>query len=784
MTTTVRALNRRLRFDDVLAPLVVVALMATAATAAFGGVFVDWSFLIASFAGAVGASIAVLVARRFDLLLGEALAASLGLFVVLGVLVATGFPTPSALQTFFRGLVNGWSELLSAPAPADVTGEFRVVPYTLAWAGTAIGGEVIRSRRALPLAAVGPVVAASLSIMFSLERRAVALSAGAILIAGAVVLVLMHNHFRADDTHVTEGTTTEGPGRLSGAALAAAVVVAVVALAPVVGPRLPLADQNDRYDLRRFSTPPFSALDAPTPLVQLKASLLEERADDVVFTVRSTDRPSRWSTAALTTYDGVVWLVADPDRLGDEEFEPVGVEFPAPPVDAFGSNGLPETVRATVTIGDLALEDTPSFWLPSPGWGRAVEGAADVDIRMNLGSGTLAVPTQVREGMSYVIDAAPITELDSVEVSELSFLTENRATELELLPPQVKNRHADVVEGVDFGWPSIERLQEFFVVGGFYDKGDATPPGHSYARIGRFLEDEELIVGYEELYAATSGVMARLSQLPARVSVGYVIPDDRWADNTAEVRADDATAWLEVRSVEHGWIAVDVTPPRTQTPDEQDNSVSFEDVAIPNPPPPPPPPPDRQEIEEEEEEEQEEEDDEEDEEEEKQDLVGSLALRIGLGMGGVVLALGLFFGGVVLAKWRRARRRRLAESPAQSVAGAWAELQDRFEEAGLKRSRDATPREAVSSYLKSSENPNQLEQPLNLLLDDVDRAAYHADAPDQSLADDAWNRHDSAVEVLLSERTLAQRCKLRLDPKPVFRRDLVRSGSTEKDGQR
>lgn len=60
-----------------------------------------------------------------------------------------------------------------------------------------------------------------------------------------------------------------------------------------------------------------------------------------------------------------------------------------------------------------------------------------------------------------------------------------------------------------------------------------------------------------------------------------------------------------------------------------------------------------------------------------------------------------------------------------------------------------------------------------------DKNAHALDAPGQDVADDAWNRHDRAVGVLLGERTFVQRCRLRLDPMPVFRRDLARGGSTK-----
>ena len=103
---------------------------------------------------------------------------------------------------------------------------------------------------------------------------------------------------------------------------------AVVA-APMVGPRLPLAEAHERFDLRRYQVPPFDPLAVPSPLVQLKASLKDERKEDVVFTVEGDTEVERWPVAVLTDYDGVVWTVADPDRHPDAaEFVPVDTQLP------------------------------------------------------------------------------------------------------------------------------------------------------------------------------------------------------------------------------------------------------------------------------------------------------------------------------------------------------------------------------------------------------------------------------------------------------------------------
>src|SRR4029453_5659303 len=90
---------------------------------------------------------------------------------------------------------------------------------------------------------------------------------------------------------------------------AAAMLAVVAVAAPFLGPHLPLAEARDRYDLADRMAPPWDPLGVPSPLVQLKASLKENRVNDVVFTVHADTPLTRWNLAVLGAYDGVVWTV-------------------------------------------------------------------------------------------------------------------------------------------------------------------------------------------------------------------------------------------------------------------------------------------------------------------------------------------------------------------------------------------------------------------------------------------------------------------------------------------
>ena len=299
-----------------------VAAMAVVATAGFRSVFPDWSFLVVSAIAALAAAAIVAVAGRFHLLVGEAVAASAIGFLLVGMAVCGG---PRGL---FSGLVHAWADVLSGAAPLDLTASLRVVPFTLAWFGVALGGELARHSRQPALPTLGPLVTLGVSALLSSPDRGLALVQGALVAAGALAVTALQQRT------LRGASRADGQRRLLAAGRAAAMLTVVALAAPFVGQRLPLADAHDRYDLRDQIDPPWDPLAVPSPLVQLKASLQETRADDVVFTARSDTPITRWQVAVLGDYDGVVWTVGTEASSAADEFRSVGTLCPPHPPTA------------------------------------------------------------------------------------------------------------------------------------------------------------------------------------------------------------------------------------------------------------------------------------------------------------------------------------------------------------------------------------------------------------------------------------------------------------------
>jgi transglutaminase-like putative cysteine protease len=749
----------------------VVAVMSMVAAIGFRSTLSGWSFVSAAAIGTIGASAVVLFARQRRLLLGESVALSAVSFVVLGGVAVGGVPTPGAYADFARGLIDGWADLLSAAPPADITVELRALPFTVAWLAAAIGGEVARHTRRPGLPAIGPILALALSLLFTVEERWLALVQGAGILAGTLVLITVAQRLarrtavRTSEDEFDAAAVSTNRRRL---AFGAVLVVGAVVAAPLLGPRLPLAEAHERFDLRRYQVPPFDPLAVPSPLVQLKSSLKDDRKEDVVFTVEG-DEVDRWPVAVLTDYDGVVWTVADPDRHADAaQFVPVDTQLPE--LDDELPDGM-RTVEHTVEVHDLG-----GHFLPAAGVPVQLSFDDDPDPRMNLSTGTVALPGGLPVDFTYRVTSAVVPELTEAQLEAATITPVDRTEELELLPPPVRNLAADLVEGKDSGWAQMAAIRDKFVDEGFYDVTPETPPGHAYARISEMLGDPSRIVGYEEQYAAAAAVMARVASLPARVVVGYRIPADRWNDGRAEVTAGDIAGWVELDAGALGWVPVDVTPDRSRTPDPETQGSTTERIAVPNPPPPPPPPPEvpppRQE------------DDEVENEDSFEPIAHefdrdgglTLATWVAVGAGGVPLLLLALFAAVVIA-WkalRRYRRRRRGPTGVR-VAGAWAEAVDRCTETGLPRPTGTTPQESVGIYATDGQL-DDLEVELRRLAAEVDRAAFAAEPPGPDHVDRAWTCSDRVTSELRRRRNAAQRVRMRLDPRPLLR-DEVKSGA-------
>lgn len=708
--------------------------------------------------GAATALLASAVATWLRLVATEALALSIALMVAAGSVAVAGVPTPTAYSTFFHGLIGGWADLLSSIPPVTAQGHYLALPYALAWLAATLGFVLLRYGGAPVLPSAGPIGAFGVGLLFSATLSTGSLVQGAVLMALALALG-WYQQGRAHDAIDAQLGNTTVARRRSRVLYGGVVLAATSVVAPVLAPHTPGLADRPRFDLRDRLEPPWDPLDEPSPLARLKSNYVDAVRNDTVFIARGDGIPSRWALATLAAYDGTVWTVGDVALGGAAPFVPIdGVVPPeAGPAAAPPASPVPFTV-------EIVALDGP--WLPVPGRPDqlTIDGPSPTGDgpRVNLRTGTVAVPSGA-QGLTYSGTADPWPAVPDDEMATLE-LASAPVLGLDQQASAVRDWAADQIEGVSAGWPQVMAVRDELRAGR-YLADDSALPGHSWARLSSFFNGKEF-VGNEEQYAAAAAIAVRNAGIDARVVVGYEVDPSRLSGGEVAVTRGDASAWIEVRTTERGWVPVDVTPDRDNIPSEQNDGIRKESVAAPNPPPPPPPPASVETALD-----QEQDDPPDDEQDEETDTDGRLAVAaVAVSVPLLpALSLGGWLGAMAVLKARRRRRRRHRGDPNQRVFGAWAEANDRLREVGARPAPNLSPQERVWVF-ETDLGPSS---GLRSLAELVDRAAFSQDGIGVEEAEVAWQRYEVLADAVGRSGGRVDRLRRIADPQPFFIRERV-----------
>jgi hypothetical protein len=238
------------------------------------------------------------------------------------------------------------------------------------------------------------------------------------------------------------------------------------------------------------------------------------------------------------------------------------------------------------------------------------------------------------------------------------------------------------------------------------------------------------MIGDQEQYAVTAALMARQLGFPARVVLGFTVPQNGIGDS-ATITGDDITAWIQVQTARNGWVDVDPNPQLRPVPEkkpERPKQITRPQSIVDPPKDPvdreqnPPPQAHVQ-------------------QEKAPQLPAWLSILLAvmtvLGWVLLVAALALSpFLAVIAAKWRRRRKRRTHRAlPRTRISGAWREFADAALDHGYTPPGSATRSEAAQT----------VGGPRSLLLASVaDRSAFGRAEPTDADADQVWR----AVEEL------------------------------------
>lgn len=560
--------------------------------------------------------------------------------------------------TIVDALVNAVPRTLTALIPVEPAPDTVVVPVFLTWLAATLACEfAIRYGRTL-LGCLPPALLYGAGLYLvgpNAEVGTVWAVAFCVLAAAALAVTAAPPERRPDTDAVVDGPAPPRAPALMGMVATAAVLLAVMALLVPVAARLVTASPGDP---REYVEPPQLTDIDLNPLVRI-AEWSKYPDRDLFKADTSADAWMR--LAVLTEYDGTTWQAA-----GD--FRTAGTVIP-------GSGDA--SYSADVEIIGLG--------------GKLVPAAADpatvtgLPIAVNLTTRCLLTPDGLATGTAYHVDSALVAADPAAAENARANLADAATVAVPPGTPEIMATIADYIRTTyDTPYARAQGLADF--LGQHYAYNPEAPSGHDLPSLGFFLGspvDAGGQRGTSEHFAAAYAVIARLIGLPSRVVVGFEVPG-----GSSTVTAGQGSAWPEVDFDGVGWVRFDPMPPPDAVPVPPEDTLEQMEEETPSP----------------------EEDsggggEAEDFNDESLEQDGDFDDALTEDAGGLPVWVWYAIGVLLLAcvplvlKARRAlrRRRRLTRgTPAERVAGAWAEVLASAARAGVKVPGHANAEEAAA----------------------------------------------------------------------------------------
>lgn len=706
-------------------------------------VFGDSVGLIAAGAGvAVGLGLAWAAARwSWDLF--TTATATVAAYLVFGGVAAlretTLFgvvPTARTLQQLVIQAAFAWKDLLTlAPPAADYTGP-AVLPWLVGLICALVAGLLTLRGRAL--AGVAPVlVMAVIGVAWgssSWQPPVWAVAGWAAAVLGWCAWAQPQRQRATSEALIIDPAhRSRHVGRRIIAGLSS-LALAVAAAVPIVAA---VSAFDSRVVLRDLVEPPLDVQDYPSPLAAFR-HYTTDRDKQTLVTLSSLPEGARVRLAVMDTYNGIAFGMSSPNDGAVGRYQRVGATVRERPYEGTGS-------AAEVQILTQGLVGP---WLPTLGvtdrLAFAASGAesAQAGLHVNRWADAL-LTTSPPSDATYTVHAVvpPVWSDGQLAGAPTGGLTGTPDTQV----PEAVSALAQEVTAKELTQLGRARaIERYLAKNGFFSNVDApdSRPGHRVDRLSRMLAAKQLI-GDDEQYATVMALMLHSIGIPARVVMGLYPEAKPAAGRPVTLRGYDVHAWVEVPFEGVGWATFDPTPPRDQVPQtdvSQPRSVPRPQVLQPPEPPEQPVelPPSVTER----------------PSGEQTDPPAPLPWGLIAGISAGVLAVIVPIVALVLAKRLRTRRRQAAE-PGRAVIGAWDEIVDLADDAGVRVSPDLTRQESARALqpLWDPEAPSdarpagvdwrlvtQREPGLRDLAGLADAASFAPEPTGRDEAADAWQQ--------------------------------------------
>jgi transglutaminase-like putative cysteine protease len=667
-----------------------------------------------------------------------------------------GLPTSDTFDTYFSDLRGAAHTLRTAVVPVPAVGSALALALVTLWTAGAIA-EWSARRLGTTLGAIAPSLVLFVAIAALGEGGWTGMSIVYSLAVACYLVALHQSEMRERRSWFHAGEAR--PSRLlEGGVLAG---IAIVLAAAVVAPLVPGSKSGPWFDYRSLGKGGGGGLlKATSPIVGIKAKLLQDPEHEV-FTVDIDDaRPVYWRVIALDKYDGNLWTLEDTGEPARRL---------ARPAELANAEELKQTFR---------ISGSDAHWLP----------AAYYPIAINL-EHALAVPDSAT---LYLKSNEPLIDLKYEVTSAVPVFTDEQKQTARAgtgpvfdryleLPPhfaaEVRNLAADVTASSTSAWTRADALARYLNSTGGFTYDDQVARSHSIKTLEDFLFRTKR--GYCEQFASAFAAMARSIGLPTRIAVGYSYGTPQ--DGEWHVKNKDAHAWPEVYFAGLGWVPFEPTPGRgANGPDGSGDPTERPAETAATPPPgqtttpttaapeqaPGAAAPFR-------------------------DPGGDVTVGeqapsaaretspvwqffVALGFLGIVAvflavaALAL----LVVAVSRRTWRRRHAPAARDRILGAWAQALEHLAEAGVEPKPSATPLEFALRYAPA--HGAGAAGPALMDLAVLQTAALFApDAPSSEDARRAWEHVDAIDRAIERVTSRVVRWRRRLDPRRLRTDDVV-----------
>ena len=540
--------------------LVEAALVALTVVAVVGltRLFADATFLGDTLALALLSHLTATAARRA----GLGVTASAVVSAAVGVLAVTALlypdtasylvlPASATIDAVRADLSEAWAVFNEESAPVPVVAGFVTAAGALLWVLVFVADWAAHRLGSAAEAVLPAFMIFVFTVVLGTGEGALG-HAVAFSAAAMAVMIAMRAAGQARRAWIEPG-----PGRGAATVLrcgAGGGAVAVL-VGAVIGPSLPGAGAEALIDLTELDPGPQRRV-VVSPLVQVKAKLIEQSDVELFSVAVDSDAREYWRLMALDEFDGDLWRARS---SFDEAAGPLPSEFDP-------------SVAARPLTQEVTIENLGNIFLPAAHEVREVIDDGGVAMEYEPASGSL-VKTRASDTLgprrfTYVVESS-VPEIDgrrlrasaraSAGAVDGDFLAFNTALP-RLFPASVRAEAERVAGGAAADYDRALALQDYF----------RDPDRFRYDLNVAFNQDLddlesflfEVKAGYCEQFASAFAAMARSVGLPARVAVGFTWGEWDEARDAYVVRGEHAHAWPEVYFQGTGWVRFEPTPGR------------------------------------------------------------------------------------------------------------------------------------------------------------------------------------------------------------------------------